>query len=320
MDELEQARVLREALRRNTKGKKHMSKSKLIAVVAAAAVGVTALTAGAVNLFHIDERLAALLQPANPQQVTDLEKTSVALDQTATDAGWTLAMQGAFGDSNTAHIIFDMIAPEGTVLDGEAYRFERPIVRLDGAAGYSCDTLADDDKTDNRVTFALQLNTEKNLSGSTISLDMRNLQEVSNEPKTIAAGEWKTELKLDYQDNSVALPAGQSIELAGESVKIDKLRVSPIGVTAEMTGDLFAKLDEDPDSDTPSAMLTLHFADGSTLRYDPSGDTQDDFREAGSSLSSRNGGEFVQTVTFSRLIDLDTLQSVEVAGVSFPVQ
>ena len=317
MDEMEQARVLRAALSRNAKGKKHMSKSKLIAVVAAAAVGVTALTAGAVNLFHIDERLSALLNPVNEQQTKDLENASVALDQTATDAGWTMAMQGAFGDSHTAYIIFDMIAPEGTVLDGEAYRFESPIVWADGSAGYSCDTLEDDDKTDNRVTFALQLNTEKNLSGSTISLDMRNLQEVSNEPRTVAEGEWKTELKLDYQDNSVELPAGKDITVLGEAVKVDRLRVSPIAVSVEMKGELFARLDKEPTGETPAAAMILHFKDGSTLRYDPAGEAQDDFREAG---TSGTGNQLIQTVSFRSLIDLDALQSVEIEGVSFPVK
>lgn len=322
MTEEEQARVLQAALHgKHQRGRKKMSKKKFITILAAAAISVTALTAGAVNLFKLDERIAQMLGPVNDKQIRSIEQAGTALNQSVTDNGWTMQLTGAFGDTHSAYVVFQMIAPEGTVLDGDAYRFEMPFVMLPDTynMGYSVDTIEDDNKTDNIVTFVLQLDSDASLSGNTLRFDFQNLQLVSSEPVTIAEGRWQTEFELNYRDESISLPAGKQITLDNEPVTVEKLLVSPLGVSVEIKGDYIARYDQQPpeEGSTLAVDLTLHFTDGSTLRYDSSYSGPDDALQAGSGIKEN---KMTQSVSFRHLIRFDALESIDVAGVSFPVK
>lgn len=318
----EQERILQAALYGKTgKGSKQkMRKKHMAALIAAALVGATALTAGAVSLFHLDKRIADLIGPVSEQQIADLEEAASPLSQSVTDQGWTMQLLSTFGDSHSAYIVFDMIAPQGTVLNGDQYRFETPYLMMqDSSLGYSIESLEDDDKTDNRIRFVLQMNTQQDINGQNITLNFNNLQQYTQqEMQTIVNGTWKTEIQMDYKDLSFSVPADQKIPLLGGTVEVHSLLVSPLSVTVEMQGDLIKQMDEEPPApgESTEANVTLYFKDGSTLNYDASHAAEDDMLSAGSSIEGR---QQIQTVSFRHMIDVGTLESIQINGVDFPV-
>ena len=114
--------------------------------------------------------------------------------------------------------------------------------------------------------------------------------------------------KIDYEDLSVDLPAGQTFTINGNSAVVDELAVSPLGATITYTVDATdeasgpTSLETDAEKRVGHGDFTVTFADGTT-------------QELGS------GKTVVQkTWFFDQIRDVDDITSITVGDLTVPVQ
>ena len=94
--------------------------------------------------------------------------------------GWTMTVNQAVGDRNCAHILVDVEAPQGTVLDGDLYQID-VLLAFEGCKGgsYGWGQVEDEDKTDNRVSFLIDTTMDTDLRDTTGYLRATGLKEVT---------------------------------------------------------------------------------------------------------------------------------------------
>ncbi|MFQ9127296.1 MAG: hypothetical protein ACLR4Z_11550 [Butyricicoccaceae bacterium] len=77
-------------------------------------------------------------------------------------------------------------------------------------------------------------------SGRTTKITLKNLRDFSEDnpsPISLVDGTWHLKFKLDAENCSKELPAGQKISINGKSAVLDKLVLSPIGYNIAYTVD-----------------------------------------------------------------------------------
>ena len=88
--------------------------------------------------------------------------------------------------------------------------------------------------------------------------------------QAIATGDWNMSFKIDYEDLSVDLPAGQTFTINGNSAVVDELAVSPLGATITYTVDATdgasgpTGLETDAEKRVGHGDFTVTFTDGAT--------------------------------------------------------
>ncbi len=134
--------------------------------------------------------------------------------------------------------------------------------------------------------------------------------------QAIATGDWNMSFKIDYEDLSVDLPAGQTFTINGNSAVVDELAVSPLGATITYTVDATdgasgpTGLETDAEKRVGYGDFTVTFTDGTT-------------QELGSGYTSwqRDGKTVVQkTWFFDQIHDMGDIASITVGDLTVPVR
>lgn len=197
---------------------------------------------------------------------------------------------------------------------------------IKGGQGYSY--TFDANPSDN----AIQLVEMKSLTGSDATLVGEtlhfNASELLYSPKgeqadgralpaeTLATGNWNMSFKIDYDDLSVDLPAGQSFTVNGHNAVVDELAISPLGATITYTVDAVdgpsepTGLETNSESRAGYGNFSVTFTDGTT-------------EEIGSGYGSwREGGKTVvqKTRLFDQIRDVDDIASITVGDLTVPIQ
>ena len=167
--------------------------------------------------------------------------------------------------------------------------------------------------------------TDASLSGETLHF---NASELLYSPKgeqadgralpaeTLATGNWNMSFKIDYEDLSVDLPAGQSFTVNGHNAVVDELAISPLGATITYTVDAVdgpsepTGLETNSESRAGYGNFSVTFTDGTT-------------EEIGSGYGSwREGGKTVvqKTRLFDQIRDVDDIASITVGDLTVPIQ
>lgn len=234
----------------------------------AAAIGIAAVLAlggGAAyatgTLARAADSLAAVFG-AGPAQTELIDQIGRPIGASCTSNGITITADAIIGMRNAYAVVYTIEKDDGTafneltmnqngaynlVLDGGGSIDALTALRL-GAKGIGGTSYTfDADPTDN----AIQLVEMMSFGGSGVSLvgetlhfnateigftrvgeDGRNLPS-----QAIATGDWNMSFKIDYEDLSVDLPAGQTFTINGNSAVVDELAVSPLGATITYTVD-----------------------------------------------------------------------------------
>lgn len=250
----EKARVLEMTLAKaglrpgEKKEKTTMKKRNFGLMLMAGVLCAGAVVASAAALFQWDKGLAKELG-AGDGQPQGVGGTSI---QTSREAGgWTMTLNQAVGDRNCAYLLLDLTAPEGTVLDADFYLLDncRPVFEKDhsGSWGWSC--LEDPDKTDNKISFLLDMKMNKDLRNAKGTLKVTGLQAVQFDPEEkendrverLAQLDWELPFQLDYQDQVTTYRPQKTLRLERGFIKgeltVEKVEVGPLSILIRLSGD-----------------------------------------------------------------------------------
>lgn len=318
------------------------SPHRIAAAIGIAAVlalgGGTAYATG--TLARAADSLAAVFG-AGPAQTELIDQIGRPIGASCTSNGITIAADAIIGMRNAYAVVYTIEKDDGTafdeltmnqnsaynlVLDGGGSINALTALRL-GAKGIGSTSYTfDADPTDN----AIQLVEMMGFGGSGVSLvgetlhfnateigftrageDGRNLPS-----QAIATGDWNMSFKIDYEDLSVDLPAGQTFTISGNSAVVDELAVSPLGATITYTVDATdgasgpTGLETDAEKRVGHGNFTVTFTDGTT-------------QELGSGYTSwqQDGKTVVQkTWFFDQIRDVDDIASITVGDLTVPVR
>ena len=282
---------------------RHWKKSVLVLTAAAA----MALACAAAAFSALDPRLLSFFQ-RTPQDTELLGEGVVEVNQSHTyENGWTISVRQALADRYSLTALVEVTAPEGTALDQEHHNYyfdlsSQLLPEAENAAGVGgwrsgSTLLADDDPTDNQLTFLwyrsptsyLEAETET-FTGRTAVLSPSRFW--SDVPDTLLY--WKTDFPLEEWSCTVDLPAedsGKEVP-AGQTVEEHDSRMwGPVGLS----------------SLTEETSLTL--ADGSTLPMSRLLDL----------TYNSDAGQAEAVFQLERITDPEQVASVNVFGETIPV-
>ena len=160
-------------------------------------------------------------------------------------------------------------------------------------------------------------------SGCTAKITLKNLRDFSEEnqkPISLVDGTWHLKFKLDAENCSKELPAGQKLTINGKAAVLDKLVLSPIGYNIAYTVDDEVQFEDAESGQAPAShrdtweeftgeqFITLK--DGTTIDL-ASGGSMDP--HDGKTVCTRQG-------TFERILPLEDMASLTIGGVSIPIE
>jgi hypothetical protein len=139
----------------------------------------------------------------------------------------------------------------------------------------------------------------------------------------LADGTWDLRFKVDYEDTSIDLPAGQDVSYNGLSGVVKSARISPIALTFDLVVNEAMDWEEQSSGqmsdhnsqlvdrflNTPDVVVTMR--DGSSvIGHDLGGGTTEDLGDA--TLVHK-------AVTFDEIVDVDQIVSVAFCGTDVPI-
>lgn len=300
-----------------------------------AAVCFLVITLGTVSFAGIalDKNFLDLFRPQNDQQLSSLSQMGTAINQSIEDNGSVLTVGQAVSDGHTVYVAMDFTAPEGTVLDAPYYHFQDIWIHFPGLGnmpcGYYMESLDDENTEDNKISFILQFDGEKNLRGETMQISLKGLKTMKSqeeldavkslppmtEPgtpgdaydweKVVIDGAWEVEFQLSDQNSAVTFRPNEAVSLFGGKCKIKKVEISPISITIEVKGDAILDYDSVPpdalETEDDTLAVSILMKDGSQVEFN-----------GGSQGISRK--TMTVTKNFNQIIDPAQIASVTLAG------
>jgi len=198
---------------------------KKLSSLAAIAVVVLLLGACAVKVFHLDDKIAAVIGGSTP------EIESVAADSDAYDEEEGIRIEGRqiVSDGIVTYISFDVIS-----LTDQTFRydntFEDHMVVIDDkyiAWGriYSISAVSEDGKT---MSLVLEIESSKVEGEHNIKVQLSDLIENYTTNKVLVKGSW--EIDFDYTCEKIieTYYSGDEIVVDGFTISIDKAEISPL--------------------------------------------------------------------------------------------
>lgn len=167
------------------------------------------------------------------------------------DNGWTIHIEQVLADRYSMAVLTEVVAPEGTVLDGEAYYFELgmelpPALKdqsADSGWGYGPVILEDEDSGDNRLTF---LHTKgvremgaETLLGQSVTLRPQYLLESGGRKISVdfLDEEHSCTVALPEQDSGRTWEISRPIQVDGEEWTLGELYLSPISLAFSLNSE-----------------------------------------------------------------------------------
>ena len=312
--------------------------------VAYAAGGLVSITQFVNHLFGNDAKV----------EVVDKIGRPVGVAQSVN--GVTVSADAIIGDQSTVAVVFSIAKDDGTPFEGietldngllavgfaEELDIDLPLITkvTQGLGATGSSYFYDADPADNAIQLVETRSYEGggdgfSLVGRTMTArfaDLRNFSETYDDAPIIAPGSWTLSFPLDYEDATIALPAGQGFRLDGfreddatgtrEQVgpidaTIDELSISPMALHVSYTTNQevswtsgeSGQLSEH-DSQLSDTLLTvpasLTLRDGSVIELSSN---------AGGSISADAEVAHCETsIFFDRILDLDEVASVTIGG------
>lgn len=259
-----QEAMLERLLSGERSGKTVKPMKKMVAVLVAAALMLmacaftvaTGLDQRILEYFGGTEEDAKLLAPG-----------FMAVDLTSTaENGAKVHISQVYSDRRSVVVVGEITVPDGTVLNMDNYRFEDWNLRprgTDGSepdGGYGSSTIYgggviwnDEAPGDNTMSFLQEYhyeveNRDPNIANKLtwateiecFELTLGNLKgcteggEWSTAP-VLVPGEWTFEIPLSGKDFGWTVEPEQSIELEGETVQVEEIYLSPVGLSVRLT-------------------------------------------------------------------------------------
>lgn len=292
-------------------------------VVAACILLVFTTTVFALTLLDVD--FIRFLQPNNDEQAQYLANGAYIVDKIDKKKTGSIHVKQVIGDSNLTYILFDFIAPRGTILDDYRYYFYLDNIDSDyDEHFFGITQIPDEDTTDNVISFVCDIITEMgSLQGSEIKIALHNLasyetEEIyltenrfSNYEKSgaIAMGNWEVIFDADFKSYSVPQKVSQKVDIWGYEADVKSIAISPISVTirmnTEFSEEISSALSENTEIGSDSYPIEISYADG-TL------EVTEDFN--GASSINHKTGEITTVKMFDGVINNKEIVSIHLFG------
>lgn len=308
-----------------------------VCLIAAAAVACTAVTAAAAGfnvggLFRgyfergtqaaagAPESAASLTR----SQIMVLDKSGRPVNRSVTDNGTTITVKAAVADKNSAYILLDVTAPEGTILDRDDYGFEEMSIDLHDADekgknwnSVLCDQ-KDENTRDNKKTYVLRINSSGlDLQGREIGLSLTNLSTLREDGLTYdydyaAKGSWKFDFKLGGGTDPKKLTVKRTAHYIGTNLTknatlectVETVSLSALSATVDFSGGNL--LDSHNYPEIPGYM-TIQYRDGTKITTTHNGPGHGDKQN------------YTTSYAFDAPIDVDSISSVTIGDLTVPV-
>lgn len=292
-----------------------MLRTALIAAVCCILIGTSAFAAVS---FGLMDGLRTFLQPATPEQEELLAQGAYVVNKSDSNPNCTLEVKQVIGDRNLVYLLLEFIAPEGTVLDLDGYRFDGLLNVGQQTTGAGFVKIADGDETDNHITLIMCEPTREPIAGKRAKLELSDLEgaNVGEEYQPILSGSWTVSFPLDFEDCSVTYPMAQTIAAEEYDMTLQSISFSPLSVTLrahspytrEIMQSLNAKYAPYSDDSPRWFPVTIHYADGSTEAATRG------VRMGSTSEMNHLSGDILDIITFDSLINDKAIDSTEICG------
>lgn len=306
--------------------------------VALAAALVLTLTVGVGAATGTFQTLEDLFSPAfregydaPPLDMGIVEKLGHPVGASVTDNGVTVTVESVIRDRYTC-IIVTSVHMDG--LDGNevAYNWCKGggvLADLGSAASSTTDLTPGDDTI--QIIYSWMSNSPIPIGKAAVTIDdiVLNLHRPLRE-KTIE-GTWELEFDADYEDLSLDLPAGQTVNVEGAEIVLDKIFISPLSMRVDYTADLDGVDLEKTVQTEPYEMslrqrldqldIIITQKDG-TRFYHLNNDLEEGGHiQNGSGNVEKQEGEWrgFNCLQFSQMLHLDEIESITVEGVEIPL-
>lgn len=272
----------------------------------------------AVANVMLDEDFLGFLQPASEEQAGELNADGADVMQEVSANGVTVRSRQMVGDGHHIFLLFDVIAPEGVVLDKDSDFFNGAYCMVEGSegAGYSFEKL-DDNAGDNMLSFVLSLDADSDVIGHDLNLEFVDLQrynEETEEYEQLIPGSWKLSVPCNYVDKSEKHKVGKTILYRGEELKIEDITISPFTVYINASGAVVEKIDENF-ANAESGRLP----DDTYMGLDDYENLKIELKD-GSVVNMRGGGnsgghdELSMSFEFDKMIEVDNIAVISFVG------
>lgn len=264
-----------------------------------------------------------------------IDKIGRPIGASASDNGVTVTADAIIGDKYHCAVVYTIARDDGQPFDVDLdslgtsqylpLGFENCSTywgRMGGSHGTSY--FYDADPADNAIQYVELWETDSEIPHGTAKASFENLVIWRAEERqyTVAEGKWELSFAMDFEDASVSLPAGQTIALGDMRAVIDEITLSPVALRVDYTVDSEVQWEDAPSgrmSEYNSEQsrnylenleITVNMKDGSAL----------DMTNAGGSIRPGGGVTVCQKGdVFERIISLEEVSSVTVAGVEIPL-
>lgn len=315
----------------------------------AAALGIAALltigggTAYATGTLARAADSLATVFGAGPAQTELIDRIGRPVGASCTSSDITITADAIIGMRHAYAVVYTIEKNDGTAfdeltmsengcynlfLDGGGSINALTALRLGVQGGHGGSYTFDADPADNAIQLVEMMSltgTDASLVGETLHFDASKLLYFPEgkqadgrdlPAEAIATGDWSMSFKIDYEDLSVDLPAGQTFTINGNSAVINELAISPLGADVTYTVDAVdgpsepTGLETNPENRVGYGNFTVTFADSTT-------------EEIGSGYGSwqEDGKTVVQkTYFFNQIRDVDDIVSITVGDLTVPVE
>ena len=273
---------------------------KMTAVMAAAALLLMACAFTVAT--GLDQRILAYFG-GTQEDAQLLAPGFMAVDLTSTaENGETVHISQVYSDHRSVAIVGELTVSDGTVLNQDACRFDDWHLRPKGTDGNEPDggygsygtyggaeIWTDDDPDDNALSFLLVYHyTAGNFDSDSaeltwaneiqcFELTLGNLKgcaegEAWSPAPVLAPGEWTFTIPLSGKDFGWTLKPEQTIQLAEETVTVEEIYLSPVGLSVRLANEsgtltsLMKNWEDQENSGNPwGSSVVLHDQNGRTI-------------------------------------------------------
>ena len=319
LTEQEQNNIQQNVLKEVRSKRKRWSK-RSIAILVAAAIGVSTLTVAVAAGFDIGPAFQKFFGVSEESEIALLNAAGGQVVASDTKGGYTVDVKGVVGDKKSVNILFELTAPEGETVS-DMYRFTDSRIWLDKvhSMGWHVTQIDDGAPNDNKGSYVISCTTDENFSGEKVSLILGNLVDDSvpsgnlDEPsKILEAGEWNLDFTMDYRDTSKTYKVNREFSFNGETVTLKSMSLSPLSASFELQ----SKLDlENLEMNAKGNLLSDESGEYAVSIQMKDGSV---FREFSGGGTGSKGLKSVVTIQFAKLIDPADIASVTYQGLTIP--
>lgn len=309
---------------------------RMVLVTAAAVLVLAVGTASATGLLKSAAEVFAPLLGGQPAQTEIVDKIGRPLGAAANGHGLTITADAILGDSRSACIVYSVARTDGAPLGLPAgvevadLLFEESDCDLRGGNGNNGSAwFTDDNPADSTVQFVTTTTAEDSLKLGAVQTTFRDLcywDEAKSANVPLFEGKWVIRFDADYEDSSVAVPAGQTFGQDGVQFTITEIRLSPVAIQVEYEAGRQVVWSDSKGAEADGrveehdAQEVARYLHNVKILLTKTDGTVLDLTNSGGNMRPENGKTICgKGGVFEEILPLEQVESITVGGVVIPL-